>query len=180
MQISAIILYGAKGQKRILPFKVGAVNIITGKSKTGKSVIGDIIDYCMGGTSCNIAEGFVREHVEWYALQLIHNEEYIIVGRENPPRGQASTNRCCYLIGTDKIPDDLSSATPVDNGGLEKILSADLIALRQESISCEALRVCVTSIFCIMSGVLPFVRFAFIAVDLFFCHSFRFSQTTYH
>jgi len=126
MQISAIILYGAKGQKRILPFKVGAVNIITGKSKTGKSVIGDIIDYCMGGSSCNIAEGFVREHVEWYALQLIHNEEYIIVGRENPPRGQASTNRCCYLIGTDKIPDDLSSATPVDNGGLEKILSAEI------------------------------------------------------
>jgi len=126
MQISAIVLYGPNGKKRILPFNVGAVNIITGKSKTGKSVIGDIIDYCMGGSSCNIAEGFVREHVEWYALQLVHHGEHLIVARENPPRGQASTNRCCYLIGADKIPDDLSSATPVDNIGLEKMLSAKL------------------------------------------------------
>lgn len=72
MQIKAIVLYGKNGQKRILPFNTGEVNIITGKSKTGKSVIGDIIDYCFGGSSCNIAEGFVRECVEWYGLQLIH------------------------------------------------------------------------------------------------------------
>lgn len=126
MQISAIVLYGSNGKKRILPFNVGAVNIITGKSKTGKSVIGDIIDYCMGGSSCNIAEGFVRDNVDWYALQLVHNGEHLIVARENPPRGQASTNRCCYLIGADEIPDDLSSATPLDNDGLEKMLSVKL------------------------------------------------------
>lgn len=68
MQIAAIILYGINGKRRVLPFNSGAVNIITGKSKTGKSVIGDIIDYCFGGSSCNIAEGFVRERVAWYAL----------------------------------------------------------------------------------------------------------------
>lgn len=91
MQISAIVLYGTNGKRRILPFKIGSVNIITGKSKTGKSVIGDIIDYCFGGSSCNIAEGFVREHVAWYALQLVHNDEYLLIARENPPHGQAST-----------------------------------------------------------------------------------------
>ena len=98
MQISAIVLYGTNGKRRILPFKIGSVNIITGKSKTGKSVIGDIIDYCFGGSSCNIAEGFVREHVAWYALQLVHNDEYLLIARENPPHGQASTNSCCYLM----------------------------------------------------------------------------------
>lgn len=60
-------------------------------------MIGDIIDYCFGGASCNIAEGFVREHVAWYALQLVHNDEYLLIARENPPHGQSSTNRCCYL-----------------------------------------------------------------------------------
>lgn len=126
MQIAAIVLYGNNGKKRVLPFNSGAVNIITGKSKTGKSVIGDIIDYCFGGSSCNIAEGFVREHVAWYALHLIHNEEYILVARENPPQGQASTNKCCYLVGENDIPDSLIKATPIDNDGLEKLLSAKL------------------------------------------------------
>lgn len=126
MQIVAIVLYGSNGKKRVLPFNSGAVNIITGKSKTGKSVIGDIIDYCFGGSSCNIAEGFVREHVAWYGLHLIHNEEYLLVARENPPQGQSSTNKCCYLIGQKEIPDNLSHATPIDNEGLEKLLSAKL------------------------------------------------------
>lgn len=126
MQISAIVLYGTNGKRRILPFKIGSVNIITGKSKTGKSVIGDIIDYCFGGSSCNIAEGFVREHVAWYALQLVHNDEYLLIARENPPHGQASTNSCCYLMGAKNIPNDLTRATPIDNSGLEKLLSSKL------------------------------------------------------
>lgn len=126
MQITAIVLYGMNGERRVLPFKTGSVNIITGRSKTGKSVIGDIIDYCFGGSYCNIAEGFVREHVTWYALQIVHNGEYLLVARENPPLGHASTNKCCYLVGAEVIPDDLSNATPIDNGGLEKILSSKL------------------------------------------------------
>jgi len=126
MQIVAIVLYGVNGKKRVLSFNTGSVNIITGKSKTGKSVIGDIIDYCFGGSSCNIAEGFVREHVAWYGLQLIHNGEYILVARENPPQGQASTNKCCYLLGDKDIPNNLDNATPIDNEGLEKILSAKI------------------------------------------------------
>ncbi len=126
MQICTIILYGLNGKKRILPLNVGKVNIITGKSKTGKSVIGDIIDYCFGGTSCNIAEGYVRDNVLWYGLQLLHDGEYILIARMNPPHGKSSTNKCCYLLGTDEIPDDLSGATPIDNEGLERFLSSKL------------------------------------------------------
>ena len=114
------------GKKEYFHLRKGPLNIITGKSKTGKSVIGDIIDYCFGGSSCNIAEGFVREHVAWYGLHLIHNGEYIFVARENPPRGQASTNNCCYIMGEKVIPDNLTLATPIDNEGLEKILSTKL------------------------------------------------------
>jgi len=126
MQILAIVLYGYNGKIRVLPFQKGRVNIITGRSKTGKSVIGDIIDYCFGGSTCNIAEGFVREHVAWYGLHLEHKEEYLFVARENPPKGQSSTNKCCYILGAKKIPDDISIATPIDNEGLEKILSAKI------------------------------------------------------
>lgn len=126
MQILAIVLYGNNGKIRILPFEKGKVNIITGRSKTGKSVIGDIVDYCFGGSSCNIAEGFVREHVAWYGLHLEHQGEFIFVARENPPSGQSSTNKCCYIVGAKEIPEDISKATSIDNEGLEKLLSAKL------------------------------------------------------
>lgn len=48
MQIRELVLYGYNGKVRHLPFALGKVNIITGRSKSGKSAIGDIIDYCMG------------------------------------------------------------------------------------------------------------------------------------
>jgi hypothetical protein len=123
MQIHAIVLFSYNDERRILPLKTGAVNIITGRSKTGKSVIGDIIDYCFGGTSCNIAEGFVRDHVSWYGLHLEHNGEYLFIARENPPQGQSSTSKCCYLLGADEIPENVSIMTPINNEGIENLLS---------------------------------------------------------
>ncbi len=126
MQILAIVLYGKNGKIRVLPFQKGKVNIITGKSKTGKSIIGDIIDYCFGRDSCNIAEGFVREHVAWYGMHLVHDEEFLFIARENPPVGRSSTSKCCYIVGAKVIPEDISKATPINNEGLENILSAKL------------------------------------------------------
>jgi len=126
MQILAVILYGKKGKRRILPFERGRVNIITGQSNTGKSTVGNIIDYCFGGTSCPIAEGFVRDNVAYYALHIIHNNECMFIARENPSPNQSSTNKCYYIIGAIEIPNDLTTATPIDNESLEKILSAKL------------------------------------------------------
>lgn len=57
MQIKEIIIYGNQGQIRQLKFNLGIVNIITGKSMSGKTSVGEIIDYCLGDGNCNIAEG---------------------------------------------------------------------------------------------------------------------------
>ncbi|MEG0835733.1 MAG: DUF3732 domain-containing protein [Christensenellaceae bacterium] len=123
MQIKKIILYGQNGKIRILPFSLGRVNIVSGKSKTGKSVIGDIIDYCFGGDSCNIAVGVVRNTVEWYGLLLEHKGENIFIARQNPPNGQASTTKCCYQFGVTDAPININSAAPIDHKGLERLLS---------------------------------------------------------
>lgn len=82
MQIKAIVLYGFNGKRRVLDLKTGTVNIITGRSKTGKTAIADIIDYCFCSDNCNIAEGVIREKVEWFALQLIHDNEFIFIARK--------------------------------------------------------------------------------------------------
>lgn len=55
--IKRIILYSHEGEKRVLRFRVHGLNIITGVSKTGKSAIIDIVDYCLGRKSYNVAEG---------------------------------------------------------------------------------------------------------------------------
>ena len=123
MQIKKIILYGKNNEKRILELKLGELNIISGKSKTGKSVIGDIIDYCFGGSSCNIAVGVVRDTTAWYGLLLEHNEELLFVARQNPPIGQSSTGKCCYQFGVLDVPDSVDFAAPVDVSGLETLLS---------------------------------------------------------
>lgn len=123
MQIKKIVLYGKNGEKRILNLRLGQLNIISGKSKTGKSVIGDIIDYCFGGSSCNIAVGVVRDTTSWYGLLLEHNGELLFVARQNPPVGQASTGKCCYQFGISEVPNSVELAAPVDVAGLEKLLS---------------------------------------------------------
>jgi hypothetical protein len=99
------------------------LNIISGKSKTGKSVIGDIIDYCFGGNSCNIAVGVVRDTTEWYGLLLEHLGENLFIARQNPPVGQASTGKCRYLLGVSDAPDNIEIAALLDVSGLETLLS---------------------------------------------------------
>lgn len=127
MQILELVLYGKNGQKRTLSFNPGKVNIIPGESKTGKSAVGDIIDYCMGGSSCNIAVGIVRDNVDWYGLLLQFETNRVFIARKNPAPGKQSTTLCYYEIGNDiQSPDkgDFPPNTNVD--GIEKLLTRQI------------------------------------------------------
>lgn len=85
MQIKNIILYKNADKVRILPFKLGKVNIITGESKSGKTAIIDIIDYCLGSKDCKIAEGVIRENVYWFGLTVtFHEKDEFFIARMNP------------------------------------------------------------------------------------------------
>lgn len=87
MSIGAIILYSHTGEQRELTFKTGCLNVITGDSKTGKSAIIDIIDYCLGRSSCNVAEGVIRRSVAWFAVRLLNGDDELLVARKNPGPG---------------------------------------------------------------------------------------------
>src|SRR5262245_61837928 len=68
LQIAKVILYSRKGEVREIQFKPGHLNVLTGASKTGKSAIIDILDYCTGRNECNVADGVIRVTVGWYAI----------------------------------------------------------------------------------------------------------------
>lgn len=125
LQIAKIILYSHKDEVRELKFEPGRFNVLTGASKTGKSAIIDIVDYCTGRSDCNVADGVIRRHVNWYAVLFQLNESQIFVARRNPPVGER-TNPDVYLRRAKTIATPPASAltknTTVD--ALEKFLGA--------------------------------------------------------
>lgn len=124
MQIRELVLYGYNGKVRHLVFELGKVNIITGKSKSGKSVVGDIIEYCMGGNSCNIADGVVRDTVAWYGLLLQFETERIFVARKNPGKDHQTTMDCYYEIGEKlEVPIKCDFSTNTNVSGIEEMLT---------------------------------------------------------
>ena len=68
--IKAIIIFNENGEKRVVPLEQG-VNIITGESKTGKSALVEIIDYCLCSTRCTIPKGKITDFSYLYALVII-------------------------------------------------------------------------------------------------------------
>ncbi|HYW46996.1 MAG TPA: DUF3732 domain-containing protein [Bryobacteraceae bacterium] len=125
LQISKLILYSRTGEVRELAFRTGALNVLTGASKTGKSAIIDIVDYCTGRSECNVAEGVIRRYVGWYAILFQLNGAQILVARRNPPVGER-TSGDVYMERGSAIATPPSSAlvknTTVD--ALEKFLGA--------------------------------------------------------
>lgn len=76
--IKSIIIFDENGEKRVVPLKQG-VNIIIGESKTGKSALVEIIDYCLCSTRCTVPKGKITEFAYLYALvMLIGNSTYVI------------------------------------------------------------------------------------------------------
>lgn len=127
MQIRELVLYGYNGKVRHLPFSIGDVNIITGRSKSGKSAVGDIIDYCLGGSSCNIADGVVRENVAWYGLLLQFPNDRVFVARKNPDPGQQTTSYCYMEVGEQlEVPVKCTFVSNTNIDGIEEALSTRL------------------------------------------------------
>src|SRR5258708_3196691 len=97
IQIKSIVLYNHSGETRELALQPGRVNIITGKSLTGKSAIIDIVDYCLGRSMFSVAEGVIRETVAWYAVVLQAGEgTQLAVAKPAPAEGAIQQSQC-YL-----------------------------------------------------------------------------------
>jgi phage shock protein A len=91
IQIRGVAIYSKDDECREIRFHLGRLNIVTGASKTGKSALLDIVDYCWGRSVCTIAEGEIRKAVSWFAVLFDRQGEGIFVARRNPgPAGTAS------------------------------------------------------------------------------------------
>jgi hypothetical protein len=127
VQLRSVSIYSHEGERRDVEFKLGRLNIVTGASKTGKSALLDIVDYCWGRGECTVAEGEIRKSVSWFALHLDNDGEGILLARRNPgPAGRASDD-IFFARGVDELPSDPSGFQKnITGDGLRTQLSAIL------------------------------------------------------
>jgi hypothetical protein len=105
MQLESIVLYHRDGVRmHELPFTVGALNVVTGISNTGKSALLEIVDYCLGRRKHGVFRGPELESIGWYGLRLVVDGRSVFVARERPPIGQRSSDRVTLRTGLDAPP----------------------------------------------------------------------------
>lgn len=99
LDVLELILWskGAHPPRRVA-FKAGKVNVISGDSKTGKSAIVPIIDYCLGANHCAIPTGTIRETCAWFGLVVDTSEGRKLIARREPG-DQQSTDHMFVLEG---------------------------------------------------------------------------------
>lgn len=133
MQIAAIAVYNRDGRIRVLRLNTGKLNILTGRSKTGKSAVLDLVDYCLGRDEVTLPVGIITEVASWFAIILAIGDLRVLIARPNP--GGASTNQVCVRVGTQGLDFPVISDLRVnsDTNSLKDQLS-ELVGIEQYTI----------------------------------------------
>lgn len=104
--LDQMVLWLKTGKKRVLKFENDKVNIVTGNSKTGKTAILEILDYCFCGSSetVTISREHIGENVIWYGVKFhINDKTYTIARGKISDSGTFSKDY--YFSQTGEIPE---------------------------------------------------------------------------
>lgn len=84
--IKEIILWPRRQEfePRRLKFESGKVNIISGHSRTGKSAVIPIIDYCLAANTCAIPTETIRKACSWFGVIVKTENGEKLFAREEP------------------------------------------------------------------------------------------------
>lgn len=93
-------------------FKLDCVNVLSGESRTGKSAVSSIIDYCLGSSECTIPIGRVRENVSWFGIVIVLDSGRYLLARRNPMENACTDESFIKQINDDAdIPDCIGAGT---------------------------------------------------------------------
>jgi len=84
--IIRILLFNKSGDKREVKLCSG-LNIITGDSKTGKSSLIEIVDYCLFAGRSTIPKGIINDFADIFAIVLKISDKFITIARPNTKTG---------------------------------------------------------------------------------------------
>lgn len=124
MKISSIHIYSLDGRRRDLEFTTSGLNIITGRSSTGKSALSEIVEYCFGRSSFNIPEGIIRDRVSWYAVKYQFDGEQVLVAKPAPRAGASECSTVMIRRGSEvQIPEYEDLLINDNDDGVEALLT---------------------------------------------------------
>ncbi|MDO0917834.1 DUF3732 domain-containing protein [Streptomyces sp. DT2A-34] len=103
MHLLALALYHRDGRPtpRVLRFKPGKLNIVTGWSKTGKTTLVDVVDHCLGRRRTPLPQGLITDTVGWFALLIQTGTSRVLVARRHPRTG--STSDAMLVFGDHRL-----------------------------------------------------------------------------
>lgn len=81
------------------------LNLITGKSSTGKSSLIEIFDFCMASSENTIPHGVIEENAEIFFIWININGVDYLLGRD------AEEGKACYLVSNQSI-NDINKLSP--------------------------------------------------------------------
>jgi hypothetical protein len=149
MQLRALGLYSHDGRLRALRFERGALNVISGLSRTGKTELLKIIDFCAGRKTPNLAPGPITRKVAWFAALFEAADGRRVLVVRPQPTGQ-STTTAMVAYGTDvDLPQDSSSieinaTTETVRGALDDLLGLGRYDIEEFGGTRERLRASVS------------------------------------
>lgn len=96
---------------RTLRFVDDKINLITGRSRTGKSSITYVVDYVLGSGKCAIPVGEIRNTVAWYGILVDVGGSEMLIAREEPGERAQSANFYVEEAAEVEIPHSLQKNT---------------------------------------------------------------------
>ena len=72
------------------------LNLITGKSSTGKSALIEIFDFCMGSSEDTIPHGIIKENATMFFLWIDINGLSYLLGRD-------ADGKRCYIVSNPRV-----------------------------------------------------------------------------
>jgi hypothetical protein len=112
MQILAISVYSRDGDVRHVRFRPGRLNIVTGESRTGKSSLLDIVEYCLGRGSVPVSAGVITQTVAWYSVLWQVGQTRVVTARPAPAAGAETQQRALLEVGSELEPLPFTALVP--------------------------------------------------------------------
>jgi len=121
-QLLKLILWPRTDEKpRELDFHPGVVNVISGASKTGKSAVIPIIDYCLASDKCAIPVGVIRENCSWFGIVIDTVEGQKLLARREPGDQQSTGDMVLIEADTIEVPHRIEGKDTTQ-GNVKKVL----------------------------------------------------------
>lgn len=104
MQLLKIVVYAADREPRVVDFRPGRLNIVTGESRTGKSAMITIVDYCLGRDTARVPAGPIANAAAWFGtLWEMSDGARAFLGRPAFRVGASSSSSAMLEFGSSSL-----------------------------------------------------------------------------